>query len=185
MKRTKISNLTAFVAVFALFALGSCDGFAPTVKVPFTSEAEFNLPSNLSKAAADDYDLLYTWSFNQDINQLIGKSGGNPEKIKESNIKTVTLTYTGDSQIDLTQMITSLRLMVKKFDSSEELVAQSIKIEANSISFELVKGDILNYTMGEEGFTFLLYGKVNRANIPSLGVDLKIVVESELVVELL
>lgn len=188
MKTTslKITKLTAFVAVIALFALGSCDGFAPTIKVPFESEAEFNLTPSTAKSTVDtDLELLHTWGFDQDLNALIEEYGGNAEKIKESNIKTVTLTLLGENNVDLSQIFASLKLMVDKNPAElEELVAQSTTITANSVSFELVKGDILNYTSGANGFTFLLYGDVNWNNLLQT-INLKITVTSELVVELL
>ncbi len=182
----KITKLTAFVAVIALFALGSCDGFAPTIKVPFESEAEFNLTPPTAKSTVDnDLHLLHTWGFTQDLNALIEEYGGNAEKIKESNIKTVTLTLLGEDNVDLSQIFASLMLKVDKNPAElEELVAQSTSITANSVSFELVKGDILNYTSGANGFTFLLYGDVNWDNLIQT-INLKITVKSELVVELL
>ena len=186
MKRTKTTKLTAFVAVLALFTLGSCDGFAPTVKVPFTSEAEFDLASATVKTVADDNEvLLTTWTFDQDVNTLISDYGGDPEKIKESNVITVTLTYVGELEVDLTQIVTSLKLMIDKNPAElEELVAQSTEVGTNSISFEVIKGDIFDYTLGDNGFTFLVYGVVDQTNMPQV-VDVNITVSAELVVELL
>jgi hypothetical protein len=186
MKRIK-SSIFAVITVLAIFAMGSCEGFAPTIKVPFKSEAEFNLTPITGKSVAEEsLELLHEWSFNQDLNQLIQEYGGNPEKIKESNIKSVTLTLVGESDIDLTTVFTALKLYVDKIPAElEELVAQSSDITATSVTFELVKGNIFDYTSGSEGFTFFLYGDVTNDNIPTTGIELKVTVESELVVEIL
>lgn len=184
--KTTTSKLFLMLGIFAMVAMTSCEGFAPTIKVPFKSEAEFDLTPAQKLANADKSSvLLHEWSFNQDLNALIEEYGGNAEKIKESNIKTVTLTLISKEEIDLSSIFNSLQLKIDNIPSvQEELVAESDEITANSITFNLVKGDIFNYTSGDEGFKFLLYGDVDWANVSQV-LDLKVTVESELVVELL
>ena len=165
-----------------MFAISSCEGFAPTVKVPVTSEAEFDL-TPLKDASS--LALLHQWDFNKDINALVEEYGGDPEKIKESNVKSVTITLLGDNEIDLSSIFNSIQLKIDQIPAAqEELVAETAEITANSITFNIVKGDIFNYTLGEEGFSFLLYGDVNWNNVMQV-IDFKVTVESELVVEIL
>lgn len=182
MKKSFPKLFVLAVGVFAMFAISSCEGFAPTVKVPVTSEAEFDLtPSKDASSLA----LLRQWDFNQDINALVEEYGGDPEKIKESNVKSVTITLLGDNEIDLSSIFNSIQLKIDQIPAAqEELVAETAEITANSITFNIVKGDIFNYTLGEEGFSFLLYGDVNWNNVMQV-IDFKVTVESELVVEIL
>jgi hypothetical protein len=185
--KTTSSKLFIMLGIFAMFAMTSCEGFAPTIKVPFESKTEFNLAPQTAKIANADKAtvLLHEWSFNQDLNTLIEEYGGNAEKIKESNIKTVTLTLKSKDGIDLSSIFNTLQLKVDNIPAvEEELVAESDAITENSITFNLVKGDIFNYTSGENGFKFLLYGDVNWDYVVTV-MDFEILVESELVVELL
>ena len=182
MKKSFPKLFVLAVGVFAMFAISSCEGFAPTVKVPVTSEAEFDL-TPLKDASS--LALLHQWDFNQDINALVEEYGGDPEKIKESNVKSVTITLLGDNEIDLSSIFNSIQLKIDQIPAAqEELVAETAEITANSITFNIVKGDIFNYTLGEEGFSFLLYGDVNWNNVMQV-IDFKVTVESELVVEIL
>ena len=183
---TTTKKLIGLAAFFAMFAFGSCEGLSPTVNVPFTSESEFELlPAAGKTTKSTAAVLLNSWDFNQSLETIIAEYGGDPEQIKESNIKSVTVTFAEDQDIDLSSIFTSLQLKVDKNPAvEEELVAEAVEIGATSITFNLVKTDIFDYTSSESGFTFLLYGDVNYANFGSI-IKLKAIVESQLVVSIL
>lgn len=184
MKTTK--KIVGIAAVFAMFIFGSCEKLSPII-VPFTSKSEFLLvPATGKNTRSETSKLIHSWDFNQSIETIITEYGGDPEQIKESNIVSVTLTFAeGEQDIELSSIFNSLQLKMDKIPSTEEeLVAESAVVGANSISFELVKKDIFDYTSSNSGFTFLLYGDVNYENFFS-AINLIVTVESQLAVSVL
>ncbi len=171
---------------FVILAFTACDEFAPTMKVPFDSESEFALsPEEAATKSTDGHPLLHEWVYSKNINSLIKEKGGNPEKIKEGNIKEVTLTLINENEADLSSIISYVELKVDKNPSVEKvIVARSLEINQNSITFELIMDDILDYVTGAEGLTFSLYGDVDNGALEE-PLDVKIIVLSEMVVEIL
>jgi len=170
-----------------MFIFGSCENFSPTVNVPLTSKAEFPLEPATGKNTRSETSILLTsWDFNQSIETIIIEYGGDPEQIKESNIVSVTLTFAeGEQGVDLSSIFNSLQLKMDKIPATEEeLVAESAVIGANSISFDLVKTNIFDYTSSDNDFTFLLYGDVNYDKLFS-AINLIVTVESKIVVSAL
>jgi hypothetical protein len=182
---TRITRAIALMT-FVVFAFTACDEFAPTLKVPFDSESEFALsPEEAATKSTDGHPLLHEWVYAGNINSLITEKGGDPEKIKEGNIKEVTLTLVDDNEADLSSIISYLELKIDKNPSVEEVVvARSLEINQNSITFELIKDDILEYVTGADGLKFTLYGDVDNGALEE-PLDVKISVLSEMVVEIL
>ncbi|TVR71973.1 MAG: hypothetical protein EA408_07840 [Marinilabiliales bacterium] len=164
----------------------ACDEFAPTIKVPFESDSEFSITSEEpALKSGESYPLLHEWVYTESISSLITEKGGNPEKIRESNITGVTFTLVNTDAGNLADVISHLELKIDEHPPvSQTLVARSSEISANSISFEIILDDILDYVVNDGGMTFSLYGVADKEAIEE-DLEVKISVSSEMVVQLL
>jgi hypothetical protein len=196
MKTTKLLvKGLALVSILGVFILGSCDGFAPTIKVPFNSESDFSLAGSSGKSLAVGEELIEEMSKSgEEINALITEFAPDADlqKIKDGYVKNVTLKLKDvpeNQNIDLTTFVTSFRLTVSNYNSTskteEQLVATTKEVKAREITFELGEVGILDFVTSGNGITFKLYGEYNKANVPQIGIPMNLEAAAELVVALL
>ncbi len=186
--KTKILKITGPAAIMAIMMLSftACDEFAPTIKVPFESDSEFSITAEeATLKSGESYPLLHEWVYTESLSALISDKGGNPEKIRESNITGVTFTLVNADAGNLADIISHLELKIDEHPPvSKTLVARSLEISSNSISFEIILDDILDYVVNDSGMIFSLYGNANKEALEE-DLEVKISVSSEMVVQLL
>jgi hypothetical protein len=196
MKTTKLlTKGLALISVFGVLILGACDGFAPTIKVPFNSESDFSLTGTSSgKSLAIGEELIIEFSQTGDeIRGIITEfaSDADLDKIKDGYVKNVTLVLKDvpeNQGIDLTEFVTSFRLTVSEYNSTsktEQLVATTKEVKAREITFELGEVGIIDFVLSGNGITFKLYGEYDKTKVPQIGLPMNIEVAAELVVALL
>jgi hypothetical protein len=194
MKTTKLlTKGLALISVFGVLILGACDGFAPTIKVPFNSESDFSLTGTSSgKSLAVGEELIDEFYLSgQLITEKIQEYDADVNQIKDGYVKNVTLVLKDvpeNQGIDLTKFITSFRLTVSEYNSTsktERDVATTKEVKANEITFVLGDVDILEFVLSGKDVAFKLYGEYDKTKVPQIGVPMTIEVVSELVVALL
>lgn len=153
-------NFKAVLTVLLLFCMASCDLelLKPTLKIPVTTKIDFHIDSSRFKS---ELVLIHEETINIDIDSLIRHYDGNPDLIKNAEIKSVTLLVIEPEDVELS-FLDSSTVSVSTLTLEEVVVATAANdsLSATEITYILSEeaGNVLQLLTTEEDVTVRIYG---------------------------
>lgn len=177
-------NFKAVLTVLLLFCMTSCDLelLKPTLKIPVTTKFDIQIDSLRFKT---ELVLIHEETFNIDIDSLIRHYDGNPDLIKNAEIKSVTLLVIDPEDVELS-FLESSTISVSTLTLEEVVVATAANdsLSATEITYILSEdaGNVIHLLTTDENVTIRMYG-LFAAPIPVNTVGLVMEIQWEIAVD--
>lgn len=177
-------NFRSVLTVLLLVCMVSCDLdlLKPTLKIPVTTKFDIQIDSLRFKT---ELVLIHEETINIDIDSLIRHYDGNPDLIRNAEIKSVTLLVIEPEDVELSFLESSL-VSVSTLTLEEMVVATAANdsLSATEITYILSEdaGNVLQLLTAEENVTVRMYGLFG-APIPVNTVGLAMEIQWELAVD--